>query len=57
MLYLFRVQWVEFKGRLLLRVSKQSAKIINQKKMNMDGWIIVDRINQNAGAVYEIVLC
>lgn len=55
MLYLFRVQWVEFKGRSLLRGSKQLAKVITQKDINMDGWRIVDRVNQNGECVFEIV--
>ncbi|MBS0954978.1 hypothetical protein [Lactiplantibacillus plantarum] len=54
-LYLFRVQWVEFKGRSLLRGSKQLAKVFIEKGINMDGWRIVDRVNQNGDCVFEIV--
>ncbi|WP_251913402.1 hypothetical protein [Lactiplantibacillus plantarum] len=56
LIYLFRIQWVEFKGRSLLSGSKNLAKELRKKGINIRGWRLVDRVDQNGGLAFEVVL-
>lgn len=56
LIYLFRIQWVEFKGRSLLSGRKDLANELREKGINIRGWQLVDRVDQNGGLAFEVVL-